>query len=334
MCASLRDIPVGKKISPAIIGAFVVSSFAILIGALVVVGAGKIFSKPTRFICMFTGNLNGLKIGAPVKVRGVQIGEVSAIILRIGPSDGTMRAGFTGFRLPVIIDLDQTMLKERGATGEGLSQRGIENWIKRGMRAQLQTESLLTGLLYIDLDLHKGTQPNFVLQPGGPYMEIPTVPTDFAQIQERLMETLDKFEKIDFKGLVDSITEAGNSIKSLANSPDLRDTMEELKETVANLNQTITTARRVLNDANGEIGPLVKDLRETSDETNSTLKETRTTLVQLQQTLDPDAPLAVHLNQTLESLDQTSRSMGELADYLQRNPAALIRGRYVSDEGQ
>jgi hypothetical protein len=55
-------------------------------------------------------------------------------------------------------------------------------------------------------------------------------------------------------------------------------------------------------------------------------------LVQLQQTLDPDAPLAVHLNQTLESLDQTSRSMAELADYLQRNPAALIRGRYVSDE--
>ena len=91
----------GKKISPAIIGAFVVSSFAILIGALVVVGAGKIFSKPTRFICMFTGNLNGLKIGAPVKVRGVQIGEVSAIRLRLDPSEGQLRS-----------------LNERGATGE------------------------------------------------------------------------------------------------------------------------------------------------------------------------------------------------------------------------
>ena len=60
----------------------------------------------------------------------------------------------------------------------------------RGMRAQLQTESLLTGLLYIDLDLHKGTQPNFVLEPGGPYQEITTVPTDFAQVQERLMGAL------------------------------------------------------------------------------------------------------------------------------------------------
>jgi paraquat-inducible protein B len=140
------------------------------------------------------------------------------------------------------------------------------------------------------------------------------VPTEFAQIQQRLMETLDRFEHIDFKGLVDSITEASNSIKSLANSPDLRDTLEELKVTVANLNQTIFTARHVLNDANAQIGPLIKDLRETSDETDKTMKETRTTLVRLQQTLDPDSPLVVHLNQTLESLGQTSRSVGELTD--------------------
>src|SRR5215467_11668653 len=148
----------GKRVSPAVIGAFVISSFTILIVALIVVGAGKIFARPTRFICMFPGNLNGLKIGAPVKVRGVQIGEVSAIRLRLDASEGELRPGFNGFRLPVIIDLDQTMLSERGA--KTLSRSGAEDWIKRGMRAQLQTESLLTGLLYIDLDLHKGTEPN------------------------------------------------------------------------------------------------------------------------------------------------------------------------------
>ena len=160
------------------------------------------------------------------------------------------------------------------------------------------------------------------------------MPTDLAQLQKHLMDALDRFEKIDFKGLVKSITDAANSVKSLANSPDLRDTMEELKVTVVNLNQTISTARRVLNDANGEIGPLVKDLRETWDETNKTLAETRTTLVKLQQGLDPDSPLAVHLDQTLESLDQASQTVDELADHLHRNPAALIRGRYVSDQGK
>jgi len=323
----------GKKISPAVIGAFVVASLAILIVTLVVVGAGKMFRRPTRFICMFTGNLNGLKIGAPVKVRGVQIGEVSAIKLRLDTSEGELRPGFKGFRLPVIIDLDPKMLKERGAVA-ALDQRGVQDWIKRGMRAQLQTESLLTGLLYIDLDIHKGNEPNFILQPGGPYQEIPTVPTDLAQLQEHLMATLDRFEKIDFKGLVNSITDAANSIKSLAGSPELKATLESLKGTIVNLNQTIVVARQVLNNANAQIGPLVADLRESSDAANKTMEETRATLERLQQGLDPNAPLLVHLNQTLESLDQTSRSVGELTDYLQRNPAALVRGKYVSGDGK
>jgi paraquat-inducible protein B len=320
----------GKRVSPTVIGAFVVASLAILVVALVVVGSGKMFTKPIRFICMFPGDLNGLKIGAPVKVRGVQVGEVEAIRLRLDPSEGQLRHGYNGFRLPVIIDLDKSMLRERGATA-ALSEHNVEDWISRGMRAQLQVESLLTGLLYIGLDLHKGTQPNFILQPGGPYQEIPTVPTDLAQLQQHLMETLDRFEKIDFKGLVNSITDAANSIKSLANSPDLKETIESLKGTVASLNQTMVAARAFINNANSQVGPLVADIRESSDEANKTMKDTRAALVGLQQTLDPDSPLIVHLNQTLDSLTETSQSLGEFTDYLQRNPAALIRGRHVSD---
>src|ERR1700757_1785759 len=95
----------GKRVSPTVIGAFVVASFAILVVALVVIGSGKMFTKPIRFICMFPGDLNGLKIGAPVKVRGVQVGEVEAIRLRLDPSEGQLRHGYNGFRLPVIIDL-------------------------------------------------------------------------------------------------------------------------------------------------------------------------------------------------------------------------------------
>jgi paraquat-inducible protein B len=129
-----------KRVSPTVIGVFVVASFAILVVALIVVGSGKMFTKPVRFICMFPGNLNGLKIGAPVKVRGVQIGEVAAIRLRLDPSEGQMRPAVKELRLPVIIDLDKSMLKERGATG-ALNERGVEDWIKRGMRAQLQVES-------------------------------------------------------------------------------------------------------------------------------------------------------------------------------------------------
>ena len=85
-----------KRVSPAVIGAFVVASFAILVVALIVVGSGKMFTRPIRFICMFQGNLNGLKVGAPVKVRGVQIGTVAMIELRLLPSQGRMTPGHQG----------------------------------------------------------------------------------------------------------------------------------------------------------------------------------------------------------------------------------------------
>jgi phospholipid/cholesterol/gamma-HCH transport system substrate-binding protein len=321
-----------KRISPTVIGVFVVASFAILVVTLIVVGSGQIFTRPIRFICMFQGNLNGLKIGAPVKVRGVQIGTVAAIELRLLPSQGRIRPDIRGLRLPVIIDLDRSQLLARGGTGEALETAGFDNLIKRGFRAQLATESLLTGLLYIDLDLHPNTPLKFVLEPGGPYREIPTVQTDLEQLQERLTKALDKFEKIDFQALVVSITDAANSIKTLTGSPELKATLESLKGTVANLNQAITSARNILNNANSKIGPLVADLQQNSDEADKTMKDTRAALVNLQQTLDPDSPLAVHLNQTLDSLTETSRSIGEFTDYLQRNPGALLRGKYVPDK--
>jgi paraquat-inducible protein B len=324
----------GKRISPTVIGAFVVASFAILVVALIVVGSGQLFTRPIRFICMFQGNLNGLKIGAPVKVRGVQIGTVAAIELRLLPSQGRVRPDIRGLRLPVIIDLDRSQLLARGGTGEALETSGFDALIKQGFRAQLAMESLLTGLLYIDLDLHPNTPLKFVLEPNGPYREIPTIPTDFEQIQERLTKALDKFEKIDFQKLVVSISDAANSIKTLTGSPELKATLESLKGTMANLNQAITSARNILNNANSKIGPLVTDLQQNSDEADKTMKDTRAALVNLQQTLDPNSPLAVHLNQTLDSLTETSRSIGEFADYLQRNPGALVRGKYVPDKGK
>src|SRR5277367_2712149 len=232
-----------KRLSPTVIGVFVVASFAILVVALIVVGSGKLFMRPIRFICMFRGNLNGLKIGAPVKVRGVQIGTVAAIELRLLPSQGQMRSDVKGLRLPVIIDVDRSQLLARGGTGEALETAGYDTLMKQGLRAQLATESLLTGLLYIDLDLHPDTPLKLVLVPNGPYREIPTIQTDLEQLQERLTKALDKFEKINFEGLVDSITEAANSIKTLTSSPELKATLESLKGTVANLNQALNSAR-------------------------------------------------------------------------------------------
>jgi paraquat-inducible protein B len=152
------------------------SSLALAVTALAVLGSGQLFKQSHNFICFFQGSVNGLKVGAAVKIRGVEIGSVSAIRLRPLPSEGQLKpSSYALAPIPVIIDIDESQLKAQGASGAGLRPAELNALVKRGLRAQLQTESLLTGLLYIDLDAHPRAPLNLMLEPGtGGYPEIPT----------------------------------------------------------------------------------------------------------------------------------------------------------------
>src|SRR5216683_1912520 len=317
-------IIMAKRVSPTAIGVFVVASFTLVIAALIVVGAGNVFRKPLRFICVFQGDLNGLKVGAPVKFKGVQIGSVSEIRLR---------QQFADVGLPVIIDLDESLLIAKGGSGHAVTQPGSEDIIRRGLRAQLKTESFLTGLLYVDFALHPDAPLNLAVEPdSSPYREIPTIPTKLEAVQEELANALAQFQEINFQALAVSITNAADSIKNLTSSPQLKATLASLKDTTANLNKAVISVRAAVDHANEKLDPLVANLQKNSDEVNLTLKETRAALVDLQSTLNSNSPLAVRLNGALEQLTYTTRSIGELTDYLQQNPSSLVRGKYVPEK--
>ena len=322
-----------KRINPTAIGIFVVGSFALMVAAIVLVGSGRLFKKPMRFVCMFQGDVNGLRIGAPVKFKGVQIGTVEQIKLALEPSEGELRPDLKELRLPVIIGIDREMITQRGGTGHALSQQGLEDLVARGMRAQLDTESLLTGLLFVDLDLHQNAPLNLVLIPGrGNLREIPTVSTNLEQIQKQATDALAKLDRIDLNRMVASITNAADSINNLTGSQDLKDALASMRQTVPNLNRTITSLRATLDNANGRITPLVASLQKSSEEANATMKDTRDALLEVTANLDSDSPLSVNINTALEELADTTRSVGELTDYLQRNPGSLVRGKYVPDK--
>jgi paraquat-inducible protein B len=323
----------GRRISPTAIGIFVFGSFVLAIAAIVVVGAGNFFKQPVRFVCMFSGNVNGLRVGAPVKFRGVQIGTVEQIKLVLAPGEGELRPGIKDLRLPVIIGIDRSLITQRGGTGFALSQEGFQSLLSKGLSAQLEAESLLTGLLYVDLDLRPNTQPSLSLVAGsGNLPEVPTVPTTMEAIQQQATEAIAKLDKVDLKGLVDSIRLAANSIQGMTGNPALRKTLETLPETVANLDKTLSTMRVAIDNMNQEIDPMSASFRKSSEALNATMTDTRATLTQLQAMLDTDSPLVVNLNQALDQFSDTAHSIQELTDYLQRNPASLVRGKYVPEK--
>ena len=321
-----------KRFSPTAIGMFVVGSFALLVAAIVVVGSGKMFRKPVQFVCFFPGGVNGLKVGAPVKFRGVQIGNVARIQIALPPDQGQVRTDFKELRLPIILDIDSSQLRAMGGTDDVLTKIGFDDIVKRGLRAQLNVESLLTGLLYVDLDLHPKSPIVLSLEPGtSPYREIPTIPTDFEHVQEEAQKALDRISTMDLEGMLKAITGAGNSINSLASSQDLKRTLISTNETMTALKKTLGSMEVTLDKVNAKVDGWSADVQRTTEEARATMKQTRDMLTEVQGSLDPNSPLWVNLNLALSQFTDTAQSVSQLTDYLQQNPSALVRGRYVSD---
>jgi len=322
----------GKRVSPTLVGAFVLGGVTLAVAAIIVLGSGRLFLRPHLFALYFSSDVNGLKVGAPVKFRGVEIGSVTEILLSVGTSRQNPNAQKTAnqYRIPVIIDLETEKLVKRGAATNLGDPAKVAQAIKRGLRGQLSVESLLTGLLYVDLDYRPDTPAVFYMGADSPYPEIPTVPTTLEQAATTLSKVMAQLEKINFDELIKSLTSTAVAISTLANSPKLQTAVDSLNLAARSLGQASASVNRLASSLDREIGPMGKDLRLTTEQTRATLKQTQDTLAAVQMTLGPNAPLNYELAQTLEQTSAAARSLRELSDYLRRNPSSVVRGRYTA----
>jgi paraquat-inducible protein B len=322
------------RANPKAIGAFVLGALTLAIVAVVLLGSGRLFRRTYQYALFFRGDVNGLRVGAPVKFKGVEIGSVTQIRvnLNLSPGNNAFRS-VAEVRIPVIIDLDQSKLASRGAGNADLSDpEFMKQAIAQGLRAQLAMESLVTGLLYIDLDIHPGSPANFVLPAGAKYQEIPTLPTALEQVQSAASRVLASLDKVDWSGILASANQTFAAIKGIVTSPELRESIVNLNRAAESLARTSASFEKLTNHMNEEIGPLGASLRASSKAADLTLKQFQVTASNLQTTLGPDSPLIYQSGKTLQDVSAASRSLRELADYLQRNPSALVRGRNYTQQ--
>jgi paraquat-inducible protein B len=324
-----------RRPNPAAVGLFVVASLIMIVAAVLVFGSRRFFRTHYDFVCFFQGDLNGLKIGAPVKFRGVPIGTVTSIRLGLEPEEGEVRTGVIGIHLPVVFELDQNQLVSKGITVGMLEPAVLGQLIKQGLRAQLAVESILTGLLFIDIDLHPGTPMNLVLDPrSSRYQEIPTIPTTIEEVRQGAMRALAKLDQIDFAGMAHSIKAASDSINQFARSQSLKDAVNSLNVTAGNLSKASIAIRDAANNVNTKIDPLAASLQKTSEDVDQAIRQVKVTLGDVQTTIAPDSPVTYQLTATLKEMSEASRSLRDLTEYLQRNPSALVRGKYIQNGGR
>ncbi|HTY79552.1 MAG TPA: MlaD family protein [Candidatus Bathyarchaeia archaeon] len=326
-----------KRANPAAVGIFVVVALALVVVGLVTLGSFQLFKHELPFVMFFEGDLGGLDVGAPVQIRGVKIGTVSRI--RLFPN--TPKIG-------VYVNIDPTLLPRGSRVGQG---GAVEELIKGGLRAQLKTQSLLTGQLLVYLDLFPGT-PIVLVHLDPDVREIPTVPTTLERLQARLESFLSKIEKIPFDQLMTSVTETLDSTKSLIRSPEVKHAIvaagtalqsadSALKEvergvkelerkidtvadgtdvTLADTRALIADTRKVLARLDAQIEPLSTSIQGTSD-------SARQTLSSVERAVDGNSRTGYELTRALRDVADAARSLKALADYLERHPEALLRGK-------
>ncbi len=167
-----------QQANPKLIGAFVLGAIALLAFGLVVFGGLSWFTASKTYIAYFPGSVKGLRPGAPVDFRGVTIGQVSDIRIRFNAADGSMQ-------IPVLMRFDPNRITVIGREQVIETGADLQELIKRGLRAQLQTQSIVTGLLSVDLDFYPNAPLNLV---GGQstYPELPTIPSTMETFQQTL----------------------------------------------------------------------------------------------------------------------------------------------------
>lgn len=323
-----------KKISPTLIGAFVVGAVALLVVTLVALGSGNLFRKTHEFVLYFQGSVNGLKIGAPVKYKGVEIGSVTDILLQLEEVEVD--------RIPVIVELDARKIAGRGFTGNLLVDPSeLQTAIDRGLRGQLQMESFVTGVLYVALDLYPNNPARFVQLQGSRYREIPTVPTELEQVQDEVREAFTKLAKIDFNAVTLAMTRAFEGVDRLTNSPALNASLRSLEHVMPKFDEAVVNIQRLALTLDKNASDLSTDFQQTSAATRTalaqieiavkqagiTMKEAEGTMISARAAIDPDSLVAYELTKSLREISGAARSLRLLAGYLERNPRALIFGK-------
>jgi len=327
-----------KKINPALIGAFVLASMAMAIAAVMYFGASSYSNEKDIYSAYFRTETNGLEVGAPVVLQGVKIGNVAAINVGYDPTGNNIyvRVEFVTQRGVVIVP--GSMQLEYAGNREKLTQSLIEN----GFRARLATQSLVTGKLMLELGFFPGTEVNLHTDDK---LEIPTIPTTIQKLWQQLA-TLDLGKMGEGIGnIVRGIDELVNNVDLQAVEDEAVATLQSLQLAVAdfrqlvgnldkeiavlggNLTQVSDGVTSLVNNLDAQVDPLIQKIHQTLRSADTTLGAATSALNEADGLLSENSALRAEVMQALQNISDAARSLKGFADYLERHPEALLRGK-------
>jgi paraquat-inducible protein B len=332
------------KANPTVVGAFVIGAIALIIGGVLAFGAASMFARNIPVVMYFKDSVEGLDPGAAIVFRGVQLGTVTGVTAVLQP-DLSISIVVAGELLPSSLTLANGM-----AISDARGQR-LGEFIAKGLRAQLQTQSLLTGQKLIALDFMPDL-PAVMHGDGKGPAEIPTVPSEFDVYKAEISDILKKIDALPLDQLIAqtmaTVEEFGNTASTATEfmveiqgeteaALDRVDAMlarAEESGLIENANTTIVGIGNLASNADAGVAQM-------RDEATAAVASFEKASVALQEALAtaqgviaPDSELSRATLNTLNDLSIALRdgaaaanSIRVLADYLANNPESVLFGK-------
>lgn len=331
----------GERRKQAMIGVFVLGALALLIAGVVLFGSGRFFTNYIKAIIYFDGSVKGLNVGSPVMFQGVMIGSVSEIRLIADLEKLSLQ-------IPVVVAIESEKFSTVG-THRG-NKDFIEALIAKGMRAQLQMQSIVTGQLIVNLGFYPESEIHLVgkrvqgIDKFFAYPEIPTIPSA-SQSMQLLFEGLPLKEMLDkAEAILAGVDRMVNSPESQRVATDLSTTLVEIRGLTKNLNRDVPPlvhdARQTFVAATGVIGRTDQWLIDNRDVAKAMAADLATTLTQMRKTFETtqktlevikakvsDERTTYQLQNALREIGEAARSLRQLTDYLESHPESVLIGR-------
>lgn len=336
-----------KPISPMAVGGFVLGGLVLMIGGILWFGGKNYFQPKVNFVVYFDSSLNGLMIGAPVSVQGVQVGSVKKIDIMLDRETLVVLK-------PVVLEVDQATLRDLQAEkismgfGRERQVQTLKKLIDAGLRARLELQSLLTGRLYVELSFYPGEPAHLVGKDYEGYLEIPSMPTRTDELRNTLEDLVRQYRKIPIDKIVQDFTATMSNVRDLTSSDELKAARRELALALGN-------ARELLDKLNRKVDPLAATFQLTAHEIKGLVKDFRAEAKPLAKTAESALAAAQRalmtadgamrklegalesaesftapdsgLDQAIVELRATSRAVRDLAEALERNPNSLLFGK-------
>lgn len=313
-----------KEANTKLIGAFVLGAVVLIVIIFVIFGSGKFFQKTEIVVIYFQGDVIGLRVGAPVKVRGVDVGSV----IQINPiydESGEIQ-------IEVIAKLIEGTIHDSMGYYEEMSEREFYDYlIDRGLRARLETQSIVTGVRYIKFDFFPDSPINLVGL-NKDYLEIPSTITSGEELNARLKRGLDTIGQIPVVDIAnqlnDTLTTANNTLEGIEGMVN----SAEVKNAIASLSDSMSAIEVFVKDLDEQTDPLIEDkldelvssLTDTSQSITKMMEQGEKFIARMESMAMDDR---YEVRMALQEIAKTSRAMRQLVDHLQREPRSLIYGK-------